>query len=161
IHAVGALADPAVGKIIEMAAESEAHRLATSRLALHATDLELAARSKDVAARLEAIADAVCEAPVRSTIERLATAARDPAARAALAEPPPADAALAKQLVAGTNLLLLQNPWRGGDSVKFLLELKKDRSTRGVPVVGIAGAERLDALRDAGVEQAVLVPRDL
>lgn len=73
----------------------------------------------------------------------------------------PEDVAAARKLVSETKLLLLQSPWRGGDSVKFLLDLKKDRATRSVPVVGIAGAERLDALRDAGVEQAVEVPRDL
>jgi DNA-binding response OmpR family regulator len=73
----------------------------------------------------------------------------------------PEDAAAAKKAVAETKLLLLQNPWRGGDSVRFLLDLKKDRATRAVPVVGIAVAERLEALRDAGVEQAVLVPNDL
>src|SRR5581483_721626 len=76
-------------------------------------------------------------------------------------EPLPDDAAAAKKLIAEVNLLLLQNPWRGGDSVRLLLDLKKDRATRAVPVVGIAVAERLDALRDAGVEQAVEVPRDL
>src|SRR5579884_2540911 len=73
----------------------------------------------------------------------------------------PADPAEAKKAIAEARLLLLQNPWRGGDSVRFLLDLKKDRATRSVPVVGIAGAERLDALRDAGVEQAVAVPADL
>src|SRR5581483_10502548 len=76
-------------------------------------------------------------------------------------EPLPADAAAAKKLVAESQLLVIQNPWRGGDSLRFLLDLKKDRATRGVRVVGIAGPERLDALRDAGVEQTVEVPRDL
>lgn len=73
----------------------------------------------------------------------------------------PEDPAEARKRIAEARLLLLQNPWRGGDSVRFLLDLKKDRATRTVPVVGIGGAERLDALRDAGVEQAVAVPADL
>ena len=73
----------------------------------------------------------------------------------------PDDASRAKKAIAETKVLLLQNPWRGGDSVRFLLDLKKDRATRSVPVVGIGGRERLDALRDAGVDQAVVVPADL
>jgi DNA-binding response OmpR family regulator len=73
----------------------------------------------------------------------------------------PEDPSQAKKAIAETKVLLLQNPWRGGDSVRFLLDLKKDRATRSVPVLGIGGVERLDALRDAGVDQAVVVPSDL
>src|SRR5579883_2275714 len=76
-------------------------------------------------------------------------------------DPLPDDMDAAAKRVAESKLLLLQHPWRGGDSVGFLLGLKRDRATRLVPVVGLASPERLDALRDAGVDQAIAVPGDL
>jgi len=76
IHAAGALAGADADRIVAKAAESEAARDPPARLARRAADLETAARSKDEAARLLAVADSACEAPLRSTLDRLAKAAR-------------------------------------------------------------------------------------
>ena len=84
IHGAGALEGPAAEKLVKAAAENEGRREPPARRARRAAEVELEARSADAGARLVAIADAVCEAPVRSTLERLGKAARAPAARAAL-----------------------------------------------------------------------------
>jgi hypothetical protein len=86
IHAAGALASEEAGKIVKTAAEAEGSREPASPRARHAAELEAAARADDEMVRLLAIADAACEAPVRSALERLVRAARAPRARAVLEE---------------------------------------------------------------------------
>jgi hypothetical protein len=82
IHAAGALDSRRAGEIVKTADEVEGGRDPVSPRARHAALLEVEARSPKDGARLVAIADAACEAPVRSALERLVRAARDPEARA-------------------------------------------------------------------------------
>lgn len=87
IHAAGALPGETADKIVEAAALTESKREPPARLSRRAAELETAARAKgEDGPRLVAFADSVCEAPVRSTLERLAVAARSPAARAVLVD---------------------------------------------------------------------------
>jgi hypothetical protein len=82
IHAVGSLEEGE--QTVATALENESARQPASPGARRAAELETVARSKDEPARLDAIADAACEAPLRVTLARLARAARDPHARALL-----------------------------------------------------------------------------
>jgi hypothetical protein len=84
IHAAGALGSKLAETIVKEADEVEGKRDPLAPRSHHATRLELDARSKDEGTRLLAIADAACEAPVRSVLERLVRAAREPRARAVL-----------------------------------------------------------------------------
>jgi hypothetical protein len=87
IHATGALPGDRGVERVKAVLEREEKLDAPSRLALRAAEIELAAaKGEDERDRLEAIADAACEAPLRSTLDRLARAARDPRARAFLLE---------------------------------------------------------------------------
>lgn len=86
IHAAGALCSKLADAIVKAADDAEGQRDPLAPRSHHATRLELDARSKDEGTRLVAIADAACEAPVRSALERLVRAAREPRARSVLVE---------------------------------------------------------------------------
>jgi DNA-binding response OmpR family regulator len=76
-------------------------------------------------------------------------------------EPLPLDLEAGKAMLREARLLVLQHPWKGGDGAALLRALKSDRATRGVPVVGLAPADRIEPLRDAGAEQTLEVPLEL
>lgn len=83
IHAVGCLAGEGGGHAPKSYLDAEKARPTLAPAALRAAELEVAvaASTSNELDRLEAIADAACEAPLRSTLARLVRAARDARAR--------------------------------------------------------------------------------